>query len=388
LGYNVTTEVVSVESNSIRTENFSLDPLGRLNGTVTDASTGLPVAQALVKAEGYQNTTDAQGRYVIWNVENGAYTVSASAPGYSTQERVDIEVRIAETTTVDFQLTPVAPGRIEGYVKDAKTLEGVVGALVTADGHSNTTNSQGYYVLSNIPTWTYTITAAMDGYAGDETKRTVQSGQTARADFQLTPWTTVSVTPFVSYGDLGQNFTICVNITMARLVYKWQFYLRWDATMLNLTRTEEGDFLKGPSGNRPTSLQADVYQADGYMKAIGDSLLSVPDHGVNGSGTLAKLTFHVERKGECSLVLYFATLYDPPPGGFSFPQETKGGIYDSLPGDLNDDGITSILDVFLLGKAYGSTPEEPQWDSRADIDGNKIVEMLDLGILSRTYGRT
>jgi uncharacterized membrane protein len=387
LGYNVTTRVVSVESGSIMTENFALDPLGRLNGTVTDASTGFPIAQVLVKAEGYLNRTDAQGRYVIWNVESGTYLVSASAPGYATQEKPDIELRAAETTTVNFQLTPAAPGKIEGYVKDAITLEGIAGALVTADGHSNTTDSQGYYVLSNIPTWTYTITASMEGYVGDETKRTVSSGQTATANFQLTPRTAVFVTPVVSYADNGTSFMISVNITMARLVYKWLFYLRWDATMLDLANVEEGEFLRGPSGNRLTSFQANVYQTDGYMTAFGNSALTQPDRGVNGSGTLARLTFQVEKKGRCSLVLYFVTLYDPD-NNQSFPHETRSGIYDSLPGDLNDDGFTNILDVFLLGKTYGSTPADPTWDSRADIDCNRFVDIVDLEILMKTYGRT
>jgi hypothetical protein len=56
-------------------------------GTVTDPSTGLPVAGAVVQVTGqgtqYTTTTDADGTYAIFNLVTGTYRkVVASGPGY------------------------------------------------------------------------------------------------------------------------------------------------------------------------------------------------------------------------------------------------------------------------------------------------------------------
>lgn len=387
MGYALQSRLIAVACGSVNVEDFELDPLGRINGTVSDAGTGEPLAGALVKANGYRNNTDAEGHYVIWNVESGTYNVTASAPGYTSEKESNVEVRVAETTTVNFELTAVPPGKIEGYVTDIKTGEGISGAVVTADGHSNTTESYGYYLLSNVPAWTYTVTASAEEYMTEEAKRTVPPGGTATASFQLTPVTKTFVAPYLSYENPGQNFTVSVNITAARLVYKWQFYIRWEATLLNLTEVEEGGFLKGPTGDRPTDFSVYPYQNEGYMKAIEDSSLAEPDNGVNGSGTLARLTFEVEEKGKCSLVLYWVTLYDAS-GSMSFPLEVEGGVFDSLPGDINSDGIVDIYDLARIGKAYGTTPGASNWDAEADINCDTIIDDYDLALCGETYGNT
>lgn len=58
-------------------------------------------------------------------------------------------------------------------------------------------------------------------------------------------------------------------------------------------------------------------------------------------------------------------------------------------GDLNRDGIVDSGDLTLLADAYGSTSTGgPPWDPVADINKNNKVEVLDLYILGRDYGKS
>lgn len=88
---------------------------GILVGEVFDDSTGLPVAQALVAAKGFEKDvsetqTDARGRYRFVMTE-GEATVDVAKDGYTTCHR---QVRVSNGAiahVLDARLTPVAPGR-------------------------------------------------------------------------------------------------------------------------------------------------------------------------------------------------------------------------------------------------------------------------------------
>jgi parallel beta-helix repeat protein len=59
-----------------------------------------------------------------------------------------------------------------------------------------------------------------------------------------------------------------------------------------------------------------------------------------------------------------------------------------LLGDLNHDGATNILDVVILGKAYGSYPGHPRWNPDADFNGDSLINILDAIILASDFGKT
>lgn len=54
--------------------------------------------------------------------------------------------------------------------------------------------------------------------------------------------------------------------------------------------------------------------------------------------------------------------------------------------DINGDGIVDVLDLFRLGKAFGSEPSDPNWDEDCDLDSNGIVDDSDLSILAEYFG--
>lgn len=59
-----------------------------------------------------------------------------------------------------------------------------------------------------------------------------------------------------------------------------------------------------------------------------------------------------------------------------------------LPEDLNKDGKVDIKDVAELAKAFGSYPGHTRWNPDADLDGNEIVNIFDVAIVAKDFGKT
>ncbi len=78
---------------------------GKIQGTVYNAASGLPLDKALVTTSPptYAVTTDTLGAYLIENVEAGTYHVRASKTGYDSAG-VNISVLAGFTTTADIPL--------------------------------------------------------------------------------------------------------------------------------------------------------------------------------------------------------------------------------------------------------------------------------------------
>ena len=57
-------------------------------------------------------------------------------------------------------------------------------------------------------------------------------------------------------------------------------------------------------------------------------------------------------------------------------------------GDVNGDGKVDIYDVVQAAIAYGSKPEDPNWDPDADVNGDGKVDIYDLVTICGYYGTT
>jgi TonB-linked SusC/RagA family outer membrane protein len=79
---------------------------GALSGRVTEATTGapLPGANVVVVGTSTGTSTDADGRYVIADLEPGTYDLRASFVGYRGEMREDVPVTAGDTSIVDFSL--------------------------------------------------------------------------------------------------------------------------------------------------------------------------------------------------------------------------------------------------------------------------------------------
>jgi len=198
-GYAGQSADVTMTAGATTTQNFVLTPNpGTISGTVTSAATAAPIAGATVSYSGGATTTDGSGTYTLTNVNEGSYAVTASASGYASQSRT-VSVGPGATVTQNFALT--APnGAITGTVTGAATGAPIVGATVSYSGGSTTTNVNGQYTLSSVPSGTYTVTAAAAAYSSQSRSVTVSAGATATANFAL--W----LAPLFSDGFESGNF--------------------------------------------------------------------------------------------------------------------------------------------------------------------------------------
>jgi len=105
------------------------DDILRVEGVVTDASTRLPIAGAVITAEpDHSATTDEVGAYAL-ALDQGRMTLTCTAEGYATAEG-DVRPDSSGQFELDFQLEPA--GSIRGFVRDAGTGAGVAGVEVYA----------------------------------------------------------------------------------------------------------------------------------------------------------------------------------------------------------------------------------------------------------------
>ena len=99
--------------------------------------------------------------------------------------------------------------------------------------------------------------------------------------------------------------------------------------------------------------------------------------GVNGSGTLLSVTFKAIAGGETQLKLNKFQFGAGTGGVISAgPHEVTISIEGQLAnGDVNRDGVVSILDMILIARQLGETsPSDPA----VDVNGDGVVNVLDL----------
>ncbi|MFJ5520902.1 carboxypeptidase regulatory-like domain-containing protein [Streptomyces griseoluteus] len=144
---------------------FRMGPHGTLSGTVTDRSTGRPLAAAEVSAGVHTTTTDGKGRYTL-PLPAGEQRVEVTAYGYASG-REGVHVTQGRTATQGFSLHRLATHRISGTVTDNSghgwplhariAVDGVPGAPIWSDPLT------GAYRLDLPGKHTYTLRVTADG---------------------------------------------------------------------------------------------------------------------------------------------------------------------------------------------------------------------------------
>ena len=65
-----------------------------------------------------------------------------------------------------------------------------------------------------------------------------------------------------------------------------------------------------------------------------------------------------------------------------------GYLLTSIYGDLNGDGIVNISDIFIVAKAFHSSPGDPDWNPIADINNDDWINIIDIWEVAKAYGKT
>jgi hypothetical protein len=137
--------------------------------------------------------------------------------------------------------------------------------------------------------------------------------------------TIISVEPPGNYGlNLGDTFSINITVSDVTDLKSWQFYLYYQSSVLNGTSIVEGPFLKAKNQTYFIYDFTDKYNATyGYMNVACTLLSNIT--GVNGSGTLATVTFKVVGSGGSILHLDTTKLLDSSHPQNLIPHTTVDG---------------------------------------------------------------
>lgn len=173
-GYVTWTRSVNVADLHTLILDIQLQPLagatGWLAGTVTDAETGLPIANAIIETgDGFSVFTFADGAYAI-DLPIGLYTVTARASGYHFFTKSGITVGDQEEITVNFQLTPYS---------------------TSTNGPSNNEPSDDEPYNNEPPT----IDAGPDRSVGEGAEIILDGSGFSSGDVTLCVWTQIAVPP-------------------------------------------------------------------------------------------------------------------------------------------------------------------------------------------------
>ncbi|NJD60839.1 MAG: hypothetical protein FIA98_15710, partial [Anaerolineae bacterium] len=143
----------------------SCGPMGTLEGTVTAAGSGTPIANAMVQAVGTERTfetrTDAAGQYSM-SLPVGTYTINVSAYSFLPASIPGVVIQENLTTTLNVALDPAPSYTVSGKVWDPAAGWGLY-AKITIGGYPGvpiwTDPATGNYSISLVAGQNYTFNA-------------------------------------------------------------------------------------------------------------------------------------------------------------------------------------------------------------------------------------
>ena len=172
----------------------------------------------------------------------------------------------------------------------------------------------------------------------------------------------------------GDTFTLDIRAENVSDLAGWQFDIAFDPAALEAISVSEGDFLKIDGGS--TFFQSgSIDNAAGKIGGLSAARLS--GGGASGTGVLLQVRFKAKSAGETELALdkfqFGSATGDNIPAG---PHEIRINVEERLAaGDVNRDGIVSILDLILVAQQLGRRVPA---GSPVDINGDGVVSILDL----------
>ena len=122
-------------------------------------------------------------------------------------------------------------------------------------------------------------------------------------------------------------------------------------------------------------------------KITGLSAARLSAEGMSGSGVVLQVTFKAKSGGETTLVLqnfqFGSVGGDSIPAG---PHQIRITVEGQLAtGDVNRDGVVSILDLILVAQQLGKRVSA---NSLVDVNGDGVVSILDLIRIAQGIGNT
>ena len=217
------------------------------------------------------------------------------------------------------------------------------------------------------------------------------AGRNNSAFFGFEPGTEYTVAnPGVGYAfskmpiHTGDTFTLDIRAENVTDLAGWQFDIVSDPASLEVVNVSEGDFLK-TDGSSTFFQGGSIDNAAGKITGLSAARLST--QGVSGTGIILQVRLKTKSAGETELALqnfqFGSITGDSIPAG---PHEIRITVEERLAtGDVNRDGVVSILDLILIAQQLGKRVPD---GSPVDLNGDGVVSILDLILTARSLGST
>ncbi len=311
--------------------------------------------------------TETSGIVKLWNLRV-LYEMSNEAPIIISRNPENSEINISEGENINFTVESVDP---EGH--DITISWYVDGAYTGVDG-------EGYSYLANFNSaGTHEIIASVS----DGVLTTNQTWLVNVADFYTAA---VIINPNLTFSGIGDDITFNIDIDTTAEIYGIQFEMKFNQSILKAVAINEGGFLSNDGAS--TFTITDVDNKTGWLLFMATR--RTVEHGVNGSGNIASITFGTENEGSDELFLdnlevselFEGQIYPVPIKSSSQAEVT---IF-RLVGDINGDCKVSIIDLATVGWAYGSRPGDDNWIPSADTYPDGVINLFDLATVGLHYG--
>lgn len=236
-----TTANVLVTVGSVVTTNLTIASLenGTVQGYIQQNGTFAAVEGVTVSDGTRTAETNNAGFYQITNAPPATYTLTAAKTGWGTNTSSSVVVTVGSVNNVNFTIASLENGTVQGYVLQNGTAKTAIGGATVSDGtRTATTNGAGFFILSNVPPATYTLTASKSGFITNTTSSVVvtigsviNSNVTMSTNDTTAPVITIispsnstnvsSTTPTISFTvtddksgiDLSDSAAVAVNVT-------------------------------------------------------------------------------------------------------------------------------------------------------------------------------
>lgn len=121
---------------------------------------------------------------------------------------------------------------------------------------------------------------------------------------------------------------------------------------------------------------------------VNSSLLGVQTTTLS-AGDSVTMFFHFDTSGFSPGLYVLKATVDVVPGENTINTGdntfTDGTIIVKIIGDVNGDMVVDVLDLEELAESYGTTSDRIGWDPEADINRDNMVDVRDLALLGKNY---
>jgi hypothetical protein len=203
---------------------------------------------------------------------------------------------------------------------------------------------------------------------------------------------TVSLNTMYGYTpEVGQNFTVVVQISNAANVWSYQIGMTWNSSVVRMDSIVSGGWFESqvPQGTLTLFVAGDIDNdaSQGSLNGAGGVIFG--NTGADGSGDLAICTFTALKQSRGEEQIDLTTVLQLPDQGHPTIQHIDIGapITITFRTDYNRDGRVDMKDIGFIAKHFGETPASPSWDPRADTNRDGKVDMKDVGQTAKDFGK-